>query len=236
MSRTRIYIEPQLIQPQIRLAQRDTVHKLRDVLRLEKENQLYVFDGQGNEYLYRIDDFDRRQLLISQEKASRRQTKPGHELILAFTPLNEEKTAYLLQKAVELGADAFVPFSCERSLKNKVTADRSSRWRRIIIEACRQSERLWLPRMLPPAAFRDILGFDAGLRIVATIDGRPAQEILPQKPLDTIIAVGPTGDFSRSEYEQLRQCGFSFLKLSENMLRVETAAAFAVGVLNYLRL
>jgi len=236
MSRIRIYIEPELIQPQIRLAQRDNVHKLRDVLRLEKENQLYVFDGQGNEYLYRLDDLDRRQLIISQEKVSRRQARPDHALTLAFPLLNEEKTAYLLQKAVELGADVFVPFSCERSLKAKAADNKFSRWRRIIIEACRQSERLWLPRLLSPVAFSGILGFDAGLRMVATITGQPAQALLPQKPMDILIAVGPTGDFSHAEYEQFRQSGFSFLKLSKNMLRVETAAAFAVGVLNYFRL
>jgi RsmE family RNA methyltransferase len=50
---------------------------------------------------------------------------------------------------------------------------------------------------------------------------------------DIFIAVGPEGGFSSQELADLKGSNFNFVRLSANILRVETACIFFVGLLNY---
>ena len=235
MSRIRIYIKPEKISESIIITDKEIVHKLRNVLRLKPERTVYVFDGAGSEYLCKTEELTKVKICLKKEKLFRKAPEPIQKLTLAFPLIKEEKVDYILQKATELGASGYIPYTCQRSLKNKLSDVKSKRWMRIIIESVRQSEQLWIPKVMPLASFKELLEVDYEHKLTAAINGVDIKDIQPGPKSDVLVVVGPTGDFSDSEYQQLAAGGFKFLKLSSNLLRSETAAAFCVGLINYYR-
>ena len=233
MSKIRIYIQPKDINDFIEIKDKNLVHKIRNVLRLKKEDSLYVFDGQGKEYLYRIEAIAKGSVLIKGKSFSRSSSAPDRRIILGFPLAKEDKIDFILQKATELGVDGFIPFVCERSLKVKVANKKLERWKRIITEALRQSERLWIPSLKKVVDFQEITNVNYKVKLAALVKGEKVNSILDGQENDIFILVGPEGGFSPSEYNQLEQSNFKFLKLSSHILRVETASIFSVGLINY---
>ncbi len=232
MSKIRIYIKPDKISKAIRIEERAIAHKIKDVLRLKINDDLHVFDGQGKEYLYKIKEIAKKYILIDQERLERQEGKIKKRVILGFPLVGEGRIDFILQKATELGASGFVPFICQRSM-GKSTAKKLERWRQIIIEAVRQSERLWVPDIGDILEFDEIIKLKFALKLAGFINGEAIEKVATSKNNEVFIVVGPVGDFSPDEYDKLRENNFKFIKLSDNLLRVETAAAFSVGLIRY---
>lgn len=233
MPKIRIYIESKDISDFIEIKGSSIIHKIRNVLRLEKGDSLYVFDGQGSEYQCRIEAISKKSVSIKRESLSKSSPASDRRIILGFPLVKEDKIDFILQKSTELGVEGFIPFACERSLKVKVTDKKLERWERIIIEALRQSERLWMPSLEEVLDFQEIVNVSHKIKLVASIKGEKISSILNGQEKEIFILVGPEGGFSPSEYSKLEDNNFKFLKLSSHILRVETASIFSVGLVNY---
>ncbi|UCG35530.1 MAG: 16S rRNA (uracil(1498)-N(3))-methyltransferase [Candidatus Omnitrophota bacterium] len=234
MSKIRIHIEPGKITDTVSLEEKEVVHKLKNVLRLKKDDELYVFDGKGEEYLYKIKNIVKGKIYIEKVGRERKEDIPARRIALGFPLTKEEKIDFILQKATELGALSFIPFNCERCVHKAPSAKRLERWEKIIIEATRQSGRLWIPELHPVMEFKDIVGMSFQVKLAASIKGTGAKRVIDTQWGHVLIIVGPEGDLSESEESLLRENNFNFIKLSEHLLRVETAAVFAVGLINHL--
>ena len=234
MAKIRIYIEPKDISDFIEIKDKGLIHKIRNVLRLGKGDSLYVFDGQGSEYQCRIEEVAKKNVSLRKEVLSESNPFPCKRIILGFPLVREEKADFILQKATELGAGGFIPFVCERSLKIKPAKQKLERWKRIITEALRQSERLWMPSISGVSDLKEIANSNYKIKLAASIRGEKLNTILDGKEEEILILVGPEGGFSPFEYSQLEENNFKFLKLSSHILRVETASIFSVGLINYI--
>ena len=79
------------------------------------------------------------------------------------------------------------------------------------------------------------------MKIIAALqpDSKSLQAVLAepgtrnQEPKNLCIAIGPEGDFTPAEYAAARDRGFVPATLGPLVLRVETAALFAMSVLGY---
>jgi len=233
MSKIRIYIQPEDINNFIEIKDKNFVHKIKNVLRLGKGDSLYIFDGQGKEYLYGIEAIAKKSVSIKMESLFKNSPAENRRIILGFPLAKEDKIDFILQKATELGVEGFIPFACERSLKVKVTDKKLERWKRIITEALRQSERLWMPSLEEVLDFQEITNVNYKVKLVASANGEKVSSLLNGQEEEVLILVGPEGGFSPSEYDQLEQSNFKLLKLSSHILRVETASIFSVGLINY---
>ena len=234
MAKIRIYIESKDISDFIEIKDRDLIHKIRNVLRLEKGDFLYAFDGQGSEYQCRIEAIAKKSVSIKRERLSKSSPAQNRRIILGFPLSKEDKIDFILQKATELGVEGFIPFICERSLRVRVTDKKIERWERIIIEALRQSERLWMPSVSRVLDFKEIINSNYKVKLAASVRGKKLNTILDGKEEEILIRVGPEGGFSPSEYSKLEDNNFKFLKLSSHILKVETASIFSVGLINYI--
>lgn len=233
MLKIRIYIESKDINDSIEIKDKGLIHKIRNVLRLKKGDSLYVFDGQGSEYQCRIEAIAKKSVLIKRESLSKSSSAQNRRIILGFPLVKEDKIDFILQKATELGVDGFIPFVCERSLKVKISDQKLKRWERIIIEALRQSERLWMPSLEEVLDFQEIVNVSYKVKIAVSVKGEKISSVLDGQEEEILILVGPEGGFSPSEYSKLEDSNFKFLKLSSHILRVETASIFSVGLVNY---
>lgn len=97
----------------------------------------------------------------------------------------------------------------------------------------KQSLKAVLPEILPLTPLKEVLEMmpDAQ-RFVAYCD--PAVERIdlakyyePRK--DTLLLIGPEGDFTPGEIERTLASGFKPVTLGENRLRTETAALYALS-------
>ena len=234
MSQPRIYIEPKDIADFIQLKDKDIIHKLSGVLRLRKGDQILIFDGKGKEYIYNIEELGKKCILAKRGIISHKNNSENKKIILAFPLTREEKVDFILQKATELGAAGFIPFICERSINFEPSVKKQQRWSRIITEASRQSQRLWLPELEKAVNFNELIKRKYKLKLAGSFNGNKPETVLSKRTDEVLIVIGPEGDFSLSEYEKLKDNDFEFIRLSLNILRVETACIFSVGLINYL--
>jgi len=139
---------------------------------------------------------------------------------------------FLVEKCCELGVERLVPMVTQRSVVDPMArqGNRLSRWRRIAVEAAKQSGATRLTRIMPVVEYGTALGIQepAAAKVVAS----PVPDALGLdafrswlRPGQTVVAyVGPEGGFAPAEVEAARRAGCAMVSLGTRTLRVETAA------------
>ena len=233
MSKIRIYIEPSKIVDFIKVTEMGVVHKVKNVLRLNEGDELFIFDGSGNEYSAAIKYLQHDSITLRLGGKVREIPRLKHKIVLAFPLTKEEKIDLILQKATELGATSFLPFIAHRGLKVNPSEAKMERWQNIVKEATRQSERLWLPVLHAAQPLSSITAGDYDHKIFADISGISADKAFPERVKNVLLVVGPEGDFSAEEKGFLKTSGCVPLNIGANVLRLETAAIFITGLTSY---
>jgi len=233
MSKVRLFFPKSEIYDVVAIKDKDILHKTNDVLSLKKGESIYLFDGEGMEYRYQIIETSHKCVSLKKEAVERASKEPSVKITLGLPLIKEQKLELILQKATELGIWAYQPFICERSIRERPSSGKRERWTKIVQEATRQSNRLWIAQINEIIDFDTLIKQDFSVKLAASIDGQNITDIAKEKYHKILLIAGPEGDFSPNEYKKLKDNGFRFLKLSENILRVETASIFASGLANY---
>lgn len=138
----------------------------------------------------------------------------------------------VVQKAVELGVERFVPVCCRRSqLGSQRAATRLDHWTRLARQALKQCRREWALKITEPLVLPDFVAMmgPAG-GVVAHPGGRRVDEIeLPRPPA---LLVGPEGGLTAEEHELLQAQEWPRLHLGSYVLRAETAAIAGAAILS----
>jgi 16S rRNA (uracil1498-N3)-methyltransferase len=124
----------------------------------------------------------------------------------------------------------------------KPDAARSVRWRRVAVEAARQSGRGDAPTLAAPTRFADAVraaGSDAlalcldpsaPTRLHAVLSRPGALASKPESTQRTVfIAIGPEGGFTEAELAVAGAAGFTRVNLGPIVLRTETACGAVLG-------
>ena len=250
MSRRRFYAEPGafLHAPgQVTLSEEESRH-LRDVLRLRAGDEAQVFDGEGHEFACVVAEAGGR------KGAARLEVRGAVEppspesplgLKLAVALLKGEKFDLVVQKATELGAARVVPVETKRAdvrLRDERDASkRVERWRRLALEAAKQSGRALVPAVEAPATFARFVetappAHEARV-LFAEGGGAPLDSLVTTKgerPTSVAALVGPEGGWEDEEIELARAHGWHVVTLGGRILRAETAAITVCALLQHL--
>jgi len=205
---------------------------MRDVMRLRAGSEITLFDESGTEYSGRIRSLEPPSAVVEIVSTQARAESPAR-LILAAAIIKGPRMDFLVEKAVELGADELWPLVCARSVVRKVGAERLARWRRLTIAAAKQSLASRTTEVRALAAIADLIGrHEAGRLCVVLRAGAPALGGFLQsaRPRTLLLVVGPEGDFTDEEFESLRAAGFLAAGLGARRLRSETAALAALAI------
>ncbi len=256
MTRRRFYAPPSAFsvdRQSVRLASDEARH-LRDVLRLQRGDEVYVFDGEGKEFHCTIED-SRREFALLNVVAEIQPARPELplDLTLAVALLKGEKFDLVVQKATELGVTSILPAITERAdvrlRDSEDGAKRVARWQRIALEAAKQSGRALVPEVAQPIAFRSLTelstaesaqSFAPGntfCLMFAERDGHSLAEAikqLPGRPRKITALVGSEGGWTDEEIVQARKAEWKIVTLGGRTLRAETAAISVVALLQYL--
>ena len=147
-----------------------------------------------------------------------------------------------MEKATELGVARITPVLARRTDKHLAHAapKRAERWRRIALEAAKQSRRTDVPEIAEPVALAKALDAEtAALRILMSEteqDRTLTQALRSASYEDEIaIAVGPEGGWTAEEMGAFVTHNWTPVTLGPRILRVETAAISALAVVSALR-
>ncbi|MBP3228671.1 MAG: 16S rRNA (uracil(1498)-N(3))-methyltransferase [Bacteroidaceae bacterium] len=241
MKETRYFFCPQLGDG-CQLPDDEAAHAVR-VLRLREGDEILVTDGRGTLASACIAEATKRacRLRVLSHETPAPLWQGGIHIAVAPTK-NADRMEWFVEKATEIGTDAFTFLHTANTERSRLNTERLAR---CAVSAMKQSHKAWLPRIGGPVAFTDFL---------ETVAATPYKYIChcyaptdfpeaPDKPLlldvvpiggDAVVIIGPEGDFTPAEVRQALAAGFRPVSLGESRLRTETAALAAVHMM-YLR-
>ena len=218
------------------------VNHLKNVLRMKPGEQLLVSDGQGKDYLCRVETLEAETVevqIMSQEES---RELPSRIWLFQGLP-KSDKMELIIQKAVELGAAGIVPVATKNAvvkLEPKKEEAKLKRWRTIAESAAKQSKRSLVPEisgvMTLREAFSYIEAMDFDLRLIPYENERgteAAREAFGKAVPGSQIAVfiGPEGGFEPSEIQLALDAGVIPVSLGKRILRTETAGIAVLSAL-----
>ena len=215
----------------------DSAHHALHVLRMKTGDAFRVTDGCGHLYACRFTHLHKQEAGLLCEADLTDPSAPASAalyLAIAFTK-NLSRMEWLLEKATEIGVHAIIPLRTARSEKHHL---RDERMQRILISAMLQSARTCLPRLYPLTSLKEALQVPADLRCVAhcreELIRHPLQKVLEAKK-DTLILIGPEGDFTSEEIDLCLQQNSHSVSLGPHRLRTETAGLYACVQFNAIQ-
>ena len=146
-----------------------------------------------------------------------------------------------MQKAVELGVSAIVPFVSERCVsrpEEKSLRRKAERWRKIAAEAAKQCGRGRIPDVRDVVTYAQAVA-EAGQAETALFfyeceRETPLRGAIGGRMLtDVSLMIGPEGGFAPREAEQAQAGGLTSVSLGKRILRCETAPLVALAAVMY---
>lgn len=236
MSLSRFYLPAEFWSVEnLTLAGDEAAHCSR-VLRRQVGDEVEVFDGGGRVAVGKIIALTKS--TVSIQPHSQQQHEPRqHEIHLLPAMIKAEPFEWLLEKATELGAASVQPVITQRtivSLSGEHMDKKLSKWQRLMIESAKQCHTPWLPRLLKPRAFSEIMTAlpDGVARIIPALSehSRRLHELPLAQAKSVFILIGPEGDFTNEEEALAQQHGFQSVTLGPLILRAETAAIASLAM------
>ena len=237
----RFYVPPTDISSdtiRIRASER---HHLLNVLRLKPGDDVQIYDGEGNSYVAHLTDTE-SPLAIASIQGHRFHSPICPRITLFQAIPKSDKMDLIVQKAAEIGVDAIVPMTCERSVPRRgrdAQQKRRDRWERIAIEASKQCGRPRFPKLHKLRTIGECLeqARDCDLSLLLWEDEaeRHIKNVLRNHHnVESIgLFIGPEGGFSEAEVKSAIKVGCLTTTFGGNTLRTETAAIVAVALAVY---
>lgn len=209
---------------------RDQAHYLFGVMRLGPGTLLSLINGRDGEWDAEVLEAGKKGgVLICRAQTRALQAPP--DLWLLFAPIRKERTAFIVEKAVEMGAARIMPVQSDFTQSaNRIRQDKLQAH---AVEAAEQCGGTFVPPVEDLARLDRVLADWAADRQLMFCDealiGDPVG--LPDLRSPWAILIGPEGGFSPAERDKLRSLPFAHpVSLGPRILRADTAAVAALTI------
>jgi 16S rRNA (uracil1498-N3)-methyltransferase len=205
-------------------------HRIKNVLRIKENDKLIIFNDKKEQYLCSLKYENKIIILILKNKIAL-QKSCKKNISLAVSIVSMKVMDLIIQKSVELDVNFFHPIYTNRS-QYKDIQKKISHWEKIIVHATEQSGRCELMKMYPPLALNEYISSNSdGLRYILHQNGKPfTQDELSKDNFSFFI--GPEGGFDDKELDIFEINEWKMKKISENILRTETACISIATLIN----
>jgi 16S rRNA (uracil1498-N3)-methyltransferase len=204
------------------------------VLRLNAGDKVELFNGQGGLSTAVISSIRKNIIFLEVENVQTSEFPMSKRIIIAVSVPKGDRFDWLIEKCTELGVERIIPVIFERTVRQPGNPKALDRWMNIAISATKQCKRLFLPQIDPPMNLQDCLHEIKkdcpNCRIIAGGMSSDCPSLAGQSfgSNDVAALIGPEGGFTENEETFLKSQGVQFVRLSDTILRTETAAiAFA---------
>jgi len=230
-----IFYAPDIAGSEYTLDENESRHCIR-ALRMKAGSELTIIDGKGSIYSAVILKPDAKACIVSVTGRINDLQKRDYRLHIAISPLkNPDRFEWFIEKSVELGVDEITPLICDNTEKPGIRKDRLQN---LIISAMKQSLKSTLPALGDPCSFMDFIKTHRqDFRMIAHCDqtrDRSSIAAVYTKGTDSLILIGPEGDFTGAEINLAAEAGFIPVHLGNSRLRSETAGIAACHSVYFL--
>lgn len=217
------------------LTEDESNHAVR-VLRLKENDYINLIDGKGKFAHARIIHADKRKLGFEIE-SKKFQEKNKSSIHIAIAPTKSlDRFNFFIEKAIEIGVNRITPIRTSNSERKQLNSEKIEKH---AISAMKQSGNYYLPKLDEMIDFNTFIQAqdNKNQRFIAHCESDDKKVELKSQvdPLkDTLILIGPEGDFTKEEINLAKENHFLPVSLGENRLRTETAGIVACLTLTIL--
>jgi 16S rRNA (uracil1498-N3)-methyltransferase len=227
-----LFYTPEISGDKYVFSKEESGHCIR-VLRKQLGDTIHLVDGKGNLFSTELIDNNPKACQVKIISVKKEFGKTDSYIHLAVAPTkNNDRFEWFLEKATELGIHEITPIICERSERKIIKLERMNK---ILISAMKQSLKGYLPKLNNPIKFEDFINQqNNGDRFIAHCEPiqKSALKDKIKKLQDTLVMIGPEGDFSKKEISQAEGKGIISVELGKARLRTETAAIVSCHLIN----
>lgn len=227
-SKVRLYVDHPLGEGQTVPLTREQAHYLFGVMRLDTGAVLSLINSRDGEWDAQIAQAGKKGGILQCQTQTRPLQAPP-DLWLLFAPIRKERTAFIVEKAVEMGTARILPV--QTAYTQSANRIRQDKLQAHAIEASEQCGGTFVPPVDDLVKLDRLLADWPADRQLMFCDelliGDPVG--LPDMPGPWAILIGPEGGFSTAEREKLRALRFAHpVSLGPRILRADTAAVAAL--------
>ena len=225
------------IQNGLAILDEDEARHTVQVLRRKVGDVMQLTDGKGNFYEGEIVELGKKTGVVSIKKTIEAYNKRSFHLHIAIAPTkNIDRFEWFLEKATEIGIDEITPLICKRSERTVVKHERLNG---ILISAMKQSLKTYLPQLNEAIDFQRFMKNDFSQvtnKMIAYCNDHSIRplSIAHQKQENSVILIGPEGDFTEGEVGMAFEHHFIGVSLGKSRLRTETAGLVACHTVNLM--
>jgi 16S rRNA (uracil1498-N3)-methyltransferase len=208
----------------------EEAYHLRKVLRVKKGTVIEITDGKGVLHYGKVDSFSGENVRVWIERTERFK-KTERKIIIAASLLKRTPMNFMIEKLTEIGVDEITPIIFNRT-ELKPSEKVVKKWEKIAIASIKVNKRPWLTKVNSPIAFDELIEKYTNInrKYMLDIQGKKKLSVLTDN-IRMIAVIGPPGDYIQSEREVLFANGYEPIKISNSILKVETAAISVSAIL-----
>lgn len=215
----------------------DSFNHISKVLRLKVDDPVILFDELFYEHTGKVISIGKNELFVLILKTEKGQKESQIDIHLYQSVPKGSKMDLIVQKTTELGITSITPIRTERSIVQD--SRKSERWKKIVIESCKQcgrSKPATINDFIDFMAIRNYISADELTLLFYESEESNLHNFLHKQNNEyrTInIIIGPEGGFTDSEIEYAGKNNFNIVGLGPRVLRVETASIASVTAIQY---
>ena len=215
------------------LSENESKHAIR-VLRLKENDQITLVDGKGSFFSAEIIKAHPKKCEVAISKITKeKSSKPNLHIAIAPTK-NNDRTEWFIEKCTEIGINKISPIICKHSERKKI---KQERFIKTAVSAMKQSLKARLPLISDLNNFTALVNQPySGKKFIAHCYNKNQKHFkdVYQKGENSLILIGPEGDFSQEEVTFAIEKGFEPITFGASRLRTETAGVVACTTFNLM--
>ncbi|MBT3318680.1 MAG: 16S rRNA (uracil(1498)-N(3))-methyltransferase [Clostridia bacterium] len=214
----------------------EEANHMRNAVRMSIGDEFIAIDGSGIDYTCAITNIDKD---VKADILSKSQNKAEPEINVTLYQAypKSAKMNEIVQKAVELGAAAIVPFLSKRCVKRP--SGQGDKLSKVALSAVKQCGRSIIPNVTDVQSFEQALELMSNHELLIICDEEERQRqlytALQVGASDIGIVIGSEGGFERSEIERVKDCGGIPVTLGRRIMRTETAGIAVLAACFYAK-
>jgi 16S rRNA (uracil1498-N3)-methyltransferase len=239
MSKSRFHCPAKLAVGAIVNLPQNAAHHAAKVLRMQVDDELTLFNGDGADYRAQILRINKNEVAVKITDVLAVDCESPLQVTLAQGISSGERMEFTLQKAVELGVVHIQPIATERSvvkLSGERAEKRREHWQNVVISACEQSGRAYVPTVSANLSLADWLSQrdEFSMKLLLSPGAGMTLHQLQEPKGRICLLIGCEGGLSAQEQQNAELCGFQPVRLGRRVLRTETAAMAALAAMQTL--
>lgn len=210
-----------------------------EVQRIAPQKDILVGDGKGKLYRGILQGREREGAFVLVVEKVREEDPPYPLFIWQSFLKSPTRMDWLVEKLAEIGVTKIGLFPAERSVRERISEEKMQRLQRIVINACKQSGRVWFPVVQVFTSWEEFLSTLSAAKGGTLFLADPSGEenllrTLKKGDIRCLLGliIGPEGDLTEKEKGDLSALGARPVSLGRKILRSETAALVGAALLS----